>query len=98
VRARARTGDEISHLVEDCGGDRPHGCEWYESACTRTPTHRVVHGDHGMSGEDVDPAPSETMVFCVRHYVLHLALLLETHLPDCPIPVRDHVLAYGSGA
>ncbi|MFJ4174928.1 hypothetical protein [Microbacterium sp. NPDC089696] len=51
-----------------------------------------------MSGGDVDPAPSETMVFCVRHYVLHLALLLETHLPDCPIPVRDHVLAYGSGA
>lgn len=84
-----RTRDQDDIVVEiDAGGDRPRGCLWDESVCTRTPTHRVVPPAHNLHHD-------EPTILCARHYALTMARLVIVHLPGCDAPLAEHVVAHG---
>lgn len=80
VPAHAHGGGEFPFDAD--GAPNPR-CQWDTSVCAQSPTHYVAWGHASVN------------TYCVRHYVLVLAQLLELHLLFCPGTVHDHLRKYG---
>lgn len=89
MTARVKFDDDTAIGVEDDGQPRPRGCQWDESVCMESPTHRVVPPEHNLHHDSPE-------VFCARHYALALARLVIVHLPGCSAGVRQHIVEYGA--
>lgn len=61
-------------------------CAWDRSVCVDKPTHFVA--SDSTDGVSAD-------VYCLRHYVLALAILCELHLPGCEGDFPRHVTGHG---
>jgi len=85
--------------IDDDNHPQRSQCDWVDSVCTETPTHRIVW----VSARESDTDESEYIplddpsLFCARHYAVWLARLVESHNNDiyCDIPPFDHIYQYG---
>lgn len=85
---RTKFDDGTDTLIGGDGPGKPR-CEWFHGICTETPTKYIA----APTRED-GTATVET--FCVRHYVLNLAELLEVHGPTCEHGgIAEHIAEYG---
>lgn len=82
IRTKDDTTDDTG-LAAGFGSGR---CAWDRSVCVDKPTHFVT--SDGVEGRSAD-------VYCLRHYVLSLALLCELHLPDCAGDFPGHITRHG---
>lgn len=57
-------------------------CQWSESVCKESPEAYIVH-------------PSDSAVYCLRHYALTLSQIAEVHEPSCSEPLAAHIKGYG---
>lgn len=86
------TDDDIMTPLDGFEGDRPRGCQWDESVCTRSPGYRIA----GAAEPHADHVPEATVdVYCARHYALALARLVETHSAECERTLAEHASAFG---
>lgn len=75
-----KTYDDVFLLA---GGERVGGnCQWHESVCTDPAVGYLVY-------------PDDSEVFCLRHYTLSLAQLVEAHVPFCPLSLSEHLIRFG---
>ncbi|MDO4664666.1 MAG: hypothetical protein Q4A71_00410 [Actinomycetaceae bacterium] len=76
--------DDIEELLGSSGGGGH--CDWQGGYCSGDVTHTILY----VTSEGPSPA-----TYCVRHYTLELANLIETHLPCCRDPLSAHICGWG---
>lgn len=95
-RSITDTRHGIGEVLEELsrGGPNPR-CQWNEDVCSETPEYYIV--EPGSVGDDGDSvAEADAATYCLRHYVLKLAWMLEVHLSACAASAADHIKRFGA--